>query len=169
MGIAHSKLPEEKTMAEAQAAPERKVEQVNRTHIEGYEYKSTVHALEVPQGTQPEDLLATAYWAGITSQLKAWDEIVARTVDGTWYMRLLVLDVSRAWARVKPIIGPIHLSTADVSQTQAKAEYEVMWRGPRKFSVVRVSDRKVMHDGEELKLGAEQWLKDNAGKLKAEA
>ena len=151
------------------AKSERKVE--TPTAIQEAEYRRTIWLLNAASGTQPDDVLVPEYWAHVGAKLKPWDRIEVRAADGTWYTELMVLDASRQWARVKTLVGPVMLTSADVSltQTQAADACEVMHRGPRKWSVVRKSDRAVMHEGEERRDAAEQWLAENAGALKAQA
>lgn len=147
---------------------ERRVEVPGPNALQLAEHGRNPWYLKVAKGVQPEDLLEPAFWANHSGKLAPYDKIEVRAEDGTWYQELIVMDSSRAWARVKPLIPAVRFSTSDVSQSETvQTQFEVMHRGPRGWSVVRTKDREVMHDGEKLRGGAEQWLKDNLPKLMA--
>ena len=145
---------------------ERKVEPLGPHGIHTAEHRRVVYFAIAAKGVEPGDLLSPAYWAHVAASLKPRDRVEVNAEDGAWYCEVMVLDVSRAYARVVPVVGPIHLTTADVAQTQDSL-YDVSLRGPKKWSIVRKSDRQVMHEGEETRDGAVKWLKDNAAKLAA--
>ena len=131
------------------------------------DFKRTVYAITVSKGVMPADVLSPAYWAFHAAKLKPWDEITAHAEDGTWYAQYLVLDCSRTWARVRPL-NIVRLTDADVSESQAssqnikdnagKADYDVRFRGPKKWSVVRIADSALLTEGHSAKTEAQAWL-----------
>jgi hypothetical protein len=132
------------------------------------EHQRNVWVAKIPMGVEPSDVLDPAYWAHHSGKLAPYDKIECRAEDGTWYQELIVMDSSRAWARVKPLMEVLRFATQDVGLSQtAPTGYEIVHRGPRKWSVIRSKDRQVMHEDEAVRDGAEQWLKENADKLKA--
>lgn len=145
---------------------ERKIEPLGPNSLHTAEHKRVVYFGIAPKGVKPEDLLRPEYWAHVAAGLKPRDRIEINAEDGTWYCEVMVLDSSRAFARVHPIIGPIYFTTADVAQTQI-AGYLVDHRAARKWSVIRLSDRVVMSENHETKAGADEWLAKNGEKLKA--
>jgi len=153
------------------APPERKIpDGPNSARMEQAEFKRNNWVVIAAPGTIPTDLMTPSYWAHLADKLKPWEKIEVRADDASWYCELLVVDVSRLWARVRPLLL-LDLTTSDVSQSQANrensaAEYEVLHRGEHcKWSVVRKKDLAVVHEFEETRIGAAQWLQD---RLKAE-
>lgn len=142
------------------AEPERKVEQINPTRMSEAEYQRSVFVATTHANTRPEDLLARDYWSHVAAKMKPWDRIEARANDGTWYAEYLVLEAGRTWAKVH-MLQVTSLTSADVAMSQATAmlPYDVVFRGPHcKWSVVRKSDKEVMHEFEETQGGALDWL-----------
>lgn len=123
------------------------------------EFERTLWVITAHENTRPEDLMEPDYWTHVAERLKPWDKIEARADDGSWYAELLVLDVSRRWATVHALRID-HLTTKDLSLSKALSDdYAVEWKGPaHKFSVVRKSDGALLHEGEQTKAGAFQWL-----------
>lgn len=146
--------------AAVQAEPERKVQQLNPSRMEGAEYQRNVWVMTAHENTTPSDLTDRAYWAHVAGKLKPWDRIEARANDGTWYAEFLVLEAGRTWAKVH-MLHCASLTSADVAMSQATAmmPYEVKFRGPHcKWSVIRKSDHEVVHEFEETQGSAIDWL-----------
>lgn len=130
---------------------------------------STRWDVMVPMGVSIDALKDPAFWAHRAVKMKPMDEIRARAEDGTWMANLVVLDSSRTWVRVL-VLGTYQLTTGDVALTQASADevkalvekHKIIHRGPHKWSVIRESDRAVMHQGEAIKDGAIAWLESYA-------
>lgn len=142
--------------------PERKVEQLGAANFKPAEFIRAVHAATIPVGTLPEDLLNPAYWAHIATQMKPWDIVEARALDGTWYAEYLVLDVGRTFAQCH-MLSHHNLTSQDVALTKLNnlSPFDVRWRGPAaKWSVVRKSDNSVMSEGM-TKDGAIAWITEN--------
>lgn len=145
------------------------------TRIKEAEFLRKMYVADCDIGTRPEDLLDPAYWAHVSVRFKPMDRIEARAADGTWLAELVVLESSRTWARCH-MLSCHNLTSTDVSMSQATTAeakgdaepvYEVVHRGPRKWSVVRRSDREVMHEGEARREGAEAWIATNGAKAAA--
>lgn len=149
----------------ANIAPERKVQVLNPARIKECEFERTVYTCTAHENTEPNDLLNPEYWTHVAEKFKPFDKVEARADDGSWYAEFLVLETSRRWTRMV-LLGMWNLTTADVSLTQSKLqEFAVEWKGPaRKFCVLRLSDQEIIHDGEQTKAGAHDWL---AGRIKA--
>lgn len=154
---------------DVQKVEEKKLDPLGPAQMHEAEYKRTIYIANVPKGVRPEDLVKPGYWAHVAAKLKPWDRIECRAEDGTWYCELMVLEASRAFARMCPL-QTAFLTTADVAQSQTEpVGFEVLHRGPRKWSVVRTTDRAVMSEEHETKGGADAWLKTNFEALKTGA
>jgi len=144
---------------------DKQIVQLAPNDLANFEYISTRYDAKIQQGVTPEELLAPAFWAHHAMKLKPMDELRARAEDGTWVAYLIVLDASRTWARVQ-LLSVHRLTTADVAMSQAnegqvkaiKEAHKIAWRGPHKWSVVRITDDNVLHDGEQQKDLAHAWL-----------
>ena len=138
-------------------------------NLNPFEQVSTRWDVIVPMGVPAEAMQDPAFWAHRAVKMKPMDEIRARAEDGTWMANLVVLDSSRTWVRVM-ILGVYKLTTGDVALTQASADevqaaiakHKILHRGPHKWSVVRMADNAVMHQGEEQKDAAIAWLEGYA-------
>ena len=123
--------------------------------FEGAEFMRQEWVAKVAHGIRPEQVLVPEYWAHHAFKLSPYAEIIVHAEDGSWYGRYLVTDCSRNWAKVKPILGPVFLTTGDVALTEAsnrevdgeKDKYRIVHRGPHKWSVVRKADNAVMEQG----------------------
>lgn len=148
-----------KTETPAKAETARKVQELNPSRMKECEFERTTYVATAHEQTQPEDLLEPEYWSHVAEKLKPWDKIEARADDGSWYAEYLVLDTSCRWARLA-LLAKYDLTTSDVSLSQAaRDEYKIEWKGPaRKFCVIRNSDNAMVHEGEQTKVGAHQWL-----------
>lgn len=137
-------------------------------HMQEGEFVHTTFAILVPNGVTPEQLMDPGYLAHYAQRLKPYDQIVARWEDGTRFATYLVLECSRTWARLYQLSGHL-LTTSDVSLTQAAKieatavakDYEVKHRGPRGWSVVRLSDKQVLRENDQTKANAEKWLAEH--------
>lgn len=147
---------------------DNKIENLNPAHLQPAEYKRNVWIATAAKGVKPEDMTDPSYWANVAAKLKPWDKIEVRAEDGTWYQEFIVLDASRVWARVRSLVGPVMLGTADISQTlanQVETQFEVLHRGPRGWSVIRKADRAVMAENLSIKGDADKWLTANLASL----
>lgn len=138
--------------------------------LSGFEYMSTRWDAKIGQNVTPDQLLNPAFWAHQALQLRPFDEIRARSEDGSWIAHLVVLDCSRTWAKVK-IDRVLMMTTSDVAMSAAQAEeikafiasHNIVWRSPTaKWAVIREIDKSVIHEGEASKTDAATWLEKHA-------
>lgn len=140
--------------------------------LEGAEFVRNHWAAKIEAGLPFAVLLAPEFWAHHAYQLKPWDRIECRSADGQWYAEVIVADTSRNWARVVPIIGPLYLTTRDVSMTQAstqavedeKKKMRTQYRNQHGWCVVRISDSAVLEHSLGDKQAAEEKIDEIARK-----
>lgn len=131
------------------------------------EHARPAYSVVVEKSVTPEDVERPSFWAHHAYRLTPYSKIEVRSEDGTWYAEYLVTDSSRTWAKVKKLFHA-SLTSQDVSLSQAAdieselAKYEVIHRGPRKWSVLRLTDRAVLQENIEMKDAAVTWLKTHA-------
>ena len=160
MAAAKPEVAEKKPEPVQHDSPERKVQPLGAVRIEPAEYRRTVYIATAHENTIPEDLLDPAYWAQVSATLKPWDRIDVRANDGTWYAEYLVLDAGRTYAKVQ-MLSSHALTTGDVAMSQltAMSPYEVVYRGPHDmWSVIRKSDRAVVHEKAATQGAAVDWM-----------
>ncbi len=144
-------MPAEKQVRDVMLNPERMIVA---------EYERNEWMCTAAYGTTVEDVLLPGYWAHVAPQLKPYDHIEVRVDDGAWLLQLLVVDVSRSWARVH-VLAQHMLTTADVSLTEAE-RHEVRFKGAHyKYCVIRNSDGAVVKDKFSKKEEAYLWMHDH--------
>jgi len=124
------------------------------------EYVRTQYAAKIPDGVTFEDILNPTYWAHHARDIRPTDEIRAVAEDRTWIAYLIVVDCARTWVKVQA------LSHHSLIQSQASADdlkafmdgYDLKFRGPLKWSVIRKADGSVLQEGIENKDTATAWL-----------
>ena len=155
------KAPETTKSEASPPSVERKVRPMEDARFKGAEYGRELWLCTAFENTRPEDLTEPAYWAHLAMKLRPRARIEAWADDGTWLAEYVVLEAGRTWARVR-MLQVYHLGTEDVAMTHAEAmsPYEITFRGPHaQWSVIRKSDREVLHDAEATQEGAVEWLK----------
>lgn len=108
-------------------------------------------------GTPPEALLDSAYWAHVSSKMRRGDIVYALAEDNSYFSELLVLDVGKLFAKVCQL-RCVKITQAQMLNVEVPEGYEIKFRGPRKWSVLRGKD--VLTEDKE-KAEAERWLEDH--------
>jgi hypothetical protein len=108
-------------------------------------------------GTPPEALLDSAYWAHVSSKMRRGDIVYALSEDNSYFSELLVLDAGKLFAKVAQL-RCVQITQAQFVNVPVPEGYEVKFRGPKKWSVLRGKD--VLKDDMD-KATAEQWLVDH--------
>lgn len=116
-------------------------------------------------GTPPEALLDSSYWAHVSSKMRRGDIVNALSEDNSFFMELIVLDVGKLFAKVCQL-RLVKISQAEMLNVAVPEGFEIKFRGPRKWSVLRGKD--VLKEDLD-KPDAERWLEDHikAGNAKA--
>lgn len=149
------------TPAPTPAVERKPVSALSPERFKSAEYERAIHIANADEGTYPEDITMPDYWAHAAAQMKPWDRIEVRANDGTWFAELLVLDVSRQWAKVH-VLGVHRFSDFDTSLTAAlNLPYFVTHKGPQlKWCVVRRVDSAIVHQEASSPDDATQWMKE---------
>jgi hypothetical protein len=108
-------------------------------------------------GTPPEALLDPAYWAHVSAQLRRGDIICALSEDNTYFSELLVIDAGKLFAKVIQL-RCVQITAAQMLNVTVPEGYEIKFRGPKKWSVLRNKD--VLKEDME-KPQAEAWLREH--------
>lgn len=108
-------------------------------------------------GTPPEALLDPAYWAHVSSKLSRGDTITALAEDDSYFAEYMVLSAGRLFAKVV-MLRRVEITAAQIFNNDVPEGFEIKFRGPRKWSVLRGKD--VLKDGMD-RGDAETWLRDH--------
>ncbi len=112
-------------------------------------------------GTRREDIENPSYWAHVAQKLRPKSKIEVFTEDGSFYAEYLVLSSDKTWAKVLNLRFVDLKKLATIPEEQAKTitdGYEIKFRGPKKWSVIRKSDRAVLQEGLHSEQDAGKWL-----------
>lgn len=108
-------------------------------------------------GTPAEALLDPGYWAHVSAQLRRGDIICAISQDNSYFIELLVLDAGKLFAKVVKL-RCIEISQAQMLNVQVPEGFEIKFRGPKKWSVLRGKDVLIE---DKTKQEAETWLTEH--------
>lgn len=135
-----------------------------------FESVSLLHDAVIPSDVPPDTLLDPAFWAHEAKKLAPWHEIRARSEDGSWMGRYVVVACDRTWAKVK--LTEFHQLSAlsgTVVAPKTVADFIAAhgWkhRGPKGHSIVRNSDGAVLVENQPSKEAALKWLEEHANKM----
>jgi hypothetical protein len=104
----------------------------------------TLYSVQPYPGTTVEDVIKPDYWKHVAHNFKADDEIRMVPEDQSWRAHLYVTHAQHGEMFVQ-VLSHNNLSAMDPALLQTE-EYEVKWRGVKKFSVVRKKDNAVIKE-----------------------
>jgi hypothetical protein len=132
--------------------------------LQNAEYRRATFVAVAEIGTTIDDVMQPEYWAFHAQKLSPWDKIEIQWEDMSQWVEVMVLDCAKTWAKVyiireERISQGLLREECDVAVTRILASHEIVHRGPRKWSVIRKSDREVIKEDLNLKDDAEEWLR----------
>lgn len=113
------------------------------THFALAEFKRSQHHALIPTGIKLEELAKPEFWAHVAALVKPFDRIEVRADDGSFWAELLVTKVDKASVSTRPIQF-VDLRPAPSKIEAPAASFVTKFRGPRKWSVLRVVDQAVL-------------------------
>lgn len=141
---------------------ERPIYILGPERLKGAEFERLIYVANPGEGVTMDDLLKPECWASVTNLLRPWSHIEVRAEDGSYYAELLVTGVDRAWAKVE-VLNFKELTTKDVALTAATREsrYEIKHTPGLQWHVIRKSDRHIVKDSMQLRMQAEEALREH--------
>ena len=141
------------------ATARKVVRQLEAVRFKGAEYVRSIHHAAPFDNTSPEDLLVPDYWAHVADRMKQYDRVEALANDGTWWAEYMVVACGRAYAQLvmlqKHNLDPV----VPGRDNHTMRAYEVKHRGPHsQWSVIRLLDKEVVHEGSQTESAANTWL-----------
>lgn len=133
--------------------------QLSITKFHQADHKRVTYVAYPAEGTTFEDVLRPEYWAHISNRLRVTDIIEVIPEDMSYYARLIVLLPGRTFAKVA-LLEKINLSGVDAGAAVDDG-YEVKLRGPRKWSIIRKSDKAIIAEDIDREVDARAKLAEH--------
>lgn len=124
------------------------------------EFMNTIWTASVSHEISLADLQRPEFWVHVasTGRMKLGDEIRVIPAGLAFFLRLLVIDAGKFGAKVHILQHEIIKENSKTAQDQPSGEYEIKLRGPRKWCVLRASDKEIVIEGLATRVDAESWL-----------
>jgi hypothetical protein len=161
---AKTNTPAEPTQGKAapalKAVPERKVQPIEEARIKSGDFVRSFYMATAFENTEPTDLLKPEYWAHFAQKLRLRDRIEVWANDGSWVADVVVLGASKNSADVRVLrVDYIDNVQPSGEATSELKSYDVRYRGIHsQWSVIRVADGAVVHEGDGSRAAADTWL-----------
>jgi len=139
---------------------ERKVQPIEESRIKSGDFVRACYMATAFENTEPTDLLKPEYWAHFAQKLRLRDRIEVWANDASWIADVVVLGATKNAADVR-VLRVDYLDNVPQTgdQPDGLKSYEVRYRGIHsQWSVIRVADNAVVHEGEGSRAGADTWL-----------
>ena len=144
-------------MAEAAKKPQGPVLMPERMALGGL--KQNVFVVDLPITVSLEQTLDPSFWAHVADQMQPMDEIKLRSEDGAWIAYLVVGWCERNFAQV--VLDRKVEIRVDREAPVSSVKHRVEWKGNQmKYCVIRLSDSKILREGDPSKDGAMRWLRE---------
>ncbi len=127
-------------------------------HLGLVESKRHDYVADIPEEHTREDLLQPGYWAHVATMFAPFDRIECRSETGEWFSDLVVISSGRNYAVMREVqhVNFTDQPTAPVQAVESK--HHIVWKGPKKFVVVRNSDKAIISEGHHTRTDAQLAL-----------
>lgn len=161
-------------------------QRLKTSHIRPEQFATSRWAINVPAGSTIKDLVSPDFYANIANQLGKNDYIRALFDDGSYIVDLLVTEVDTknqtpVWIRTV-ITNVVNIAeaeekTKEILKQEIKQEkevvtgelshpdYEIKFRGAKKYSIIRKNDKAVLQEDLLTKEAANEALKELIAKI----
>jgi hypothetical protein len=119
-----------------------------------------IYVATVERGVTRADMLNPSFWAHVANMLRPRYEIRVFCEDDSFYASYLVMSCDKTWAKVHELSYHNLDRSAMTPDQLAKIleDYDVTFRGPKKWSAIRKLDRVVLQENMHSREDAQQWL-----------
>jgi hypothetical protein len=141
-------------------------EALNPTRFKSSEYaRNTFHA-SAHTGASKDDILNPPFWAHIASQVSRFDHIEVVEERGVWWADLLITSKIEKPGKPPTItVDILHFKKLEAYRnldaepaTSPDENYEVKFRGPKKWSVIHKDTREILVEGLETAEEGQKWV-----------
>ena len=123
------------------------------------EAKRREFVVDVPAEHTREDLLEPAYWAHVSREFNSFDRVECRAETGEWFSDLVVVSAGRNYAVMHELRHvDLTAKAAEAVIPVVPSKHAVQWKGPKKFCVVRLSDKAIISEGHHTRSDADGAL-----------
>ena len=123
--------------------------------------------IDLPAGTEPNDLLDPGYWAHYSQGVRPSDLLEVFCEDGSWEGLYRVMFVSSAEVKIVPIYVSQHGDAGAEGASDSSDTHHVVWKGPtRKYAVARKDSGEVIKDALYPKSEAFQYMHHHLASLR---
>lgn len=139
---------------------QRKIQPLEESRIKSGDFVRQFYVATAFENTEPADLMAPEYWAHFAQKLRLRDRIEVWANDASWMADVVVLGATKNAADVRILsVAYIDGMKPIGDAPDGIKSYEVRYRGIHsQWSVVRVADGAVVHEGEGSRAAADTWL-----------
>lgn len=124
-------------------------EQVRQTHV-----------VTVESAEHPEDFLKPEFWSLVARDMRLGDHVEIRDDAMTYWGEFLVLACDSTWAKLHRLRES---KLVPAAEREISPDFKVEHKGPhRKYCVIRLSDKSIIHEGEPDRSRANRWLEEYA-------
>lgn len=125
---------------------------LNRTELKQASYARNRFRVTAVAGSTLEDFMSARAWVHVSNLMKPLDIVEVAAEDGAFYAELLVRSVTATDVKVA-VIHYLDLSEA-VATNVSSDDYEVLYRGKARWSILTKPDKRVIKDQMESKEAA---------------
>ena len=149
-------------------AKDRKIQPIIEARIKSGDFVRAFYVATAFENTQPEDLLQPEYWAHFAQKLKLRDRIEVWADDASWMADVVVLGATKNAADVRLLrVDYIDAYQPEGATSDHMKSYDVRYRGIHsQWSVVRLADNAIVHEGEGSRASADRWLSEHLKAMK---
>lgn len=142
--------------------------QLHMTNFMREEAANTVWRYAASVGETIHSVTEPAFYAPAAAQMKPGDEVKVMAKDGSFYVRLLVRVVEPKTVLVHVMEAVNFEEKLGTKDELDFAPYNIVFKGPQsKWTVTRIADKAVLHEGGRDRIEAEAWLRGHLLKLAA--
>jgi len=128
-------------------------------------FARTIWCVTPDLGTPIDDLLKPEYWAHVARNFAPTHRIEVTAEDNSYFAELCVVDAGHQWAKVELLRK--HEFGANAVVGTDTGEFQAKWRGARKWSVERKSDKTILAEDLGTKEDALLWIATHSRQMAA--
>lgn len=122
--------------------------------------------VEAEAGTTKQELESAAFWALVARMMEPGNIVEVLADDMSFYAEGVVIDASEQWAKVK-INQFYRYNAEEAAPLQIDHEFDVCFRGARRWSVKRKSDSFILSENHTTRESAALWMAEHVSRVAA--
>lgn len=140
----------------AEKAKERPLIQIMPARCKLAEQVRSTHVITVEDASHPEDFLKPEFYGLVARDFVVGAHVEIIDDQMTFFGEYLVQACDSTWAKVYPL-REIKLVAA--KEMSIHSDFSIEYKGPhKKFCVIRLTDKAIVHEGAQDRASANTWL-----------